>query len=201
LHLFNRRGLTFIEILIVIAIIGIIAAILYPVIVNSRRTAYQSSCSERLRHIYMALELYGADHPNFTPLHESVRLPNEALQRPYYLLPYLKTNSSLYCPETPNCARRKIVSTYVWNAQPSSTSPIYSSAIEQIDERYRDPARGYPVVHCLVHDELHYFPSERHLSERLNPPFVIRLLPTGSVRKGRFAITRGHDIARLCRME
>lgn len=68
----------------------------------------------------------------------------------------------------------------------------------QMDKWFADPSSGYPIIHCLVHDELHYYPAERELAEALNPPFVIRLKADGSVASGRYAITRGHDIAHVC---
>lgn len=67
-----------------------------------------------------------------------------------------------------------------------------------MDKWFADPSSGYPIIHCLVHDELHYYPAERELAEALNPPFVIRLKADGSVASGRYAITRGHDIAHVC---
>jgi len=56
------RGFTLIELLIVIAIIAMLAAILFPVFARSREKARQSSCMSNLRQIGMGLALYRADH-------------------------------------------------------------------------------------------------------------------------------------------
>lgn len=48
------RGLTLVEILVVIAIIGILIAIAIPAIMNSRRTARRTECANNMRQIGIA---------------------------------------------------------------------------------------------------------------------------------------------------
>lgn len=193
------RGITLLEVIIVVAIIVTIAAITYPVLSNAKEQGKQAACISNLHQIYVALELYAADYPRFEPLHDNVRMPNSVMRNPHALVPYLGSPDVLFCPETPECAREKLISSYVWTAAPTPDSPLYETGRRQIDEWFADAGTGYPLVHCLVHDELHYYPGERHLADKLNPPFVIRLKIDGSVVKGRYKIHRGHDIARLCR--
>jgi len=59
---FSRHaGFTLIELLIVLAIIGLITALLLPVIQNSRRQSYQTNCANNLRQIGTAFKLYEQD--------------------------------------------------------------------------------------------------------------------------------------------
>ncbi len=196
----HRIGATFIEVLTVIAILAILAAVALPVLNNVRRSGREASCMSQLRQIYQALELYGNDYPGYDPVHRNVDIPNAPMLRPDRLLvPYLGSRSLVYCPDTPDCARERIASTYTWVASPERKNTTYESQIRQHNEHFDDPNSSYPIVYCLVHDELSYFPSERHLAEDLNPPFAVRLLPDGSVKKGRFPLHRRHTIARTCR--
>jgi prepilin-type N-terminal cleavage/methylation domain-containing protein/prepilin-type processing-associated H-X9-DG protein len=57
----RRRGFTLIEVLVVIGIIVIIAAMLLPVLSRARGKARQATCSAHLRQIGLALEMYADD--------------------------------------------------------------------------------------------------------------------------------------------
>ena len=63
----TKKGFTLIELLTVIAIIGILAAILIPVVSSVRESARASKCLSNLRQIGLSLALYTDDHDGRFP--------------------------------------------------------------------------------------------------------------------------------------
>jgi len=70
-----RKAFTLIEILVVLLIIGLLAAILFPVVNGAKERAYQSNCASNLHQIYLAVELYKNDEGNYPP-NLAALLPN-----------------------------------------------------------------------------------------------------------------------------
>jgi len=81
----QKRGLTLIELLVVIGIIGILAAILYPVFAIAKKKARETKCITQLRQIGMAVQMYRSDTEDELPRVLSDLFPiyvtNEALFR------------------------------------------------------------------------------------------------------------------------
>jgi prepilin-type N-terminal cleavage/methylation domain-containing protein/prepilin-type processing-associated H-X9-DG protein len=73
-----RPGFTLIELLTVIAIIGILAAIIIPTVGRVRESARAAQCSSNLRQITMALMLYASDHRDVLPSGTRDKRPDES---------------------------------------------------------------------------------------------------------------------------
>ncbi|MDQ3815523.1 MAG: prepilin-type N-terminal cleavage/methylation domain-containing protein [Armatimonadota bacterium] len=73
----RRSGFTLVEILVVLAIIAILAAILLPVMRGAQERAAQAHCAANLQQIGMAVKSYYADHKRY-PASLAVLLPTTA---------------------------------------------------------------------------------------------------------------------------
>lgn len=62
-----RRAFTLIEMLIVVAIIAILAALLYPMAARVRKETYRAVCSSNLKQIYAAGMMYSNDYDDLIP--------------------------------------------------------------------------------------------------------------------------------------
>ncbi len=62
----NKKGFTLIELMIVIAIIGILAAIAIPQFASYRQKSYNSASQSDLRNIKTNLEAYYADYQEYS---------------------------------------------------------------------------------------------------------------------------------------
>lgn len=63
----SRRGFTLIELLVVVAIIAILAAILFPVFVQAREKGRQATCLSNLKQIGTAFSMYLQDYDESFP--------------------------------------------------------------------------------------------------------------------------------------
>ena len=61
----DKKGFTLIELMIVIAIIGILAAIAIPQFAKYRRKAYNSAALSDLKNVRTEIEAYYADHDSY----------------------------------------------------------------------------------------------------------------------------------------
>lgn len=63
----RERGFTLVEILVCVAIIAVLAALMFPVFSRAKNSAKETDAATNLRQIYMAIELYRSDNPDSIP--------------------------------------------------------------------------------------------------------------------------------------
>ncbi|MDR3707748.1 MAG: DUF1559 domain-containing protein [Capsulimonadaceae bacterium] len=95
--MYTRRAFTLIELLIVIAIIAILAAILFPVFATAREKARQTSCSSNLKQIGLAITQYEQDFDETPPDGNSHTY--SACGWAGQIYPYVKSKQVFVCPD------------------------------------------------------------------------------------------------------
>lgn len=86
----QQRGFTLIEILVVLCIISVMAAVLFSVVNQGRKRGYIATCTSNLHQIHLAREMYKQDSDGKIPSELRNLVPN-----------YLNDKRLLVCPNDP----------------------------------------------------------------------------------------------------
>jgi len=94
-----RKAFTLIELLLVIAIIGILVGLLFPALGRARHVAREKGCMSNLRQQYMALTLYANEHDSYYPVEPTEHNPHLTLLEALRVEPSSGLMRAFYCPE------------------------------------------------------------------------------------------------------
>ena len=97
----RSKGFTIIELLVVITVIAILAAMLMPVFGQSKHVAWEAVCKNNLHQVYFALRLYANSHDAYFPVEAHEHNPHKTLLD--LLEPFSQKGliKAMYCPQAP----------------------------------------------------------------------------------------------------
>ncbi len=113
-----RRGFTLLELLVVIGIIAVLAALLFPVFASAREHARRSTCLSNLKQVGTAVQMYTMDADDVLPV-PMVRAPRSSWAG--QLQPYMKSWSLLRCP---NMVDATIAGQSIWSGAYATTQNL-----------------------------------------------------------------------------
>jgi prepilin-type N-terminal cleavage/methylation domain-containing protein/prepilin-type processing-associated H-X9-DG protein len=99
----HKLGFTLIEILVVIAIIALLAAILFPVFARARENARRASCQSNLKQLALGMSMYLQDVDGVYPPFDNYggSLGGPVIYWGEALFPYIKNQQVFQCPSEP----------------------------------------------------------------------------------------------------
>lgn len=146
----RSTGFTLVELLAVLAVVGILAAIIIPVVGAVRQSARATQCASNLRQIGVAMNLHANEHRNRFP----TVYPDENKTWRWKLIPYLGMGENsmglsplpgeagvFVCPSFEKDPAAPRASSYVLNAKMSDLQPYW-----RYDRNKVNPARTLMVV-------------------------------------------------------
>jgi prepilin-type N-terminal cleavage/methylation domain-containing protein/prepilin-type processing-associated H-X9-DG protein len=144
-----HRGFTLIEILVVIAIIVLLVAILFPVFSRARENARRASCMSNMKQLALSVTQYAADNDGKLMSYNTSPGYTSNWNRFSPIQPYIKNYDILFCPSAPRHPNGSSDS----NGTTSAWAPQYGFPTDEVDK---------PMITAVVNVGTPSAPSSYH---------------------------------------
>ncbi len=94
----GRAGFTLVELLVVIAVVALLAALLFPAFARARESSRRAACQNNLRQLALAIHQYAQDSDGRYPVGLGVTTTGTPVFWHQQLKPYLQDADVLRCP-------------------------------------------------------------------------------------------------------
>jgi type II secretory pathway pseudopilin PulG len=153
----TSRALSVVEVLIVLTVLALVAALLYPIVVRARDRAKEATCYGNLRNIQTAVALYRADYDG-----ESKYGAPEAMGLPPSIARLMDygaiTKTTMQCPGRPfSPGLRQAVYTQYW--PPFGRFAPSDSFLERMRAEWLEAVQRMREDTVIVGDLNHDFPG------------------------------------------
>lgn len=160
-HFGAKTGFTLVELLVSIAILSILMALLLPALSKARESARRASCTNNLRQIGMAFELYALENKEFYPA-----ASDPVSTSPFYWLwmgrgwraklaeyiPGDKDNPGVFwCPSDPRATTQYESTSYAYSMA-FYHSPEQINSLTSVADNYSNPLPTKPQKMAAVRE-------------------------------------------------
>jgi prepilin-type N-terminal cleavage/methylation domain-containing protein len=186
----ETHGFTFGEVLIVVAIIAVLAMLLFPLIRSSRRGGSHSATISNLDQIYHAMLLYGSSYDTYDEVPGLGAIPARPIQNSNLLFPFGISKDQLHSDAFPASGRVRWGSSFTWYWV-TTGGPDGEATARQNRVRLAQEGASYVMVQDTVHDYFEYWSSEKAADPLMQRRYEINLRVNGSVKAERRPGIRG----------
>jgi prepilin-type N-terminal cleavage/methylation domain-containing protein/prepilin-type processing-associated H-X9-DG protein len=149
----DKKAFTLIELLIVIAIIAILAAILFPVFARARENARRSSCQSNLKQISLGVLQYRQDFDELSIITTTDRSSPNVNGRgwAFNLQPYLKSTQIYQCPSETTSPSDDVTSNGYTDYWINHNNTLYDSS-SNITGGINETSMPFPTMTVMLGD-------------------------------------------------
>ena len=157
-----KRAFTLVEILVVLFVVGVLAALLFPVFARARERARRDSCQSNLKQIGLGFLQYERDYDEKHPLayadDDASGVYNANFDRGWMQLvqPYIKSTAVFQCPSEPSNYFPPLRATDYWYSATISQTKNITDVTKPAQTVLCGDGIGMPAAFVATHGEIAY---------------------------------------------